>query len=209
MLPQPAEDNPFLDATQQKQQKLDEYNKALKQALSKAKFTIFLVCTEPFLAGSMYPIIVLYIQSFSPQTTTSFISMLMFAGMIYYAFSSVIYTSLCDKYGHDKLFIIAKFFGALGLLFKAMAQNIWIYTIGHFINKLPGISIGFAYLPKILPHKYAVRYCGLLWTITAVFYLMGPIIGSIIANYMDYRAVYYTNTIYQFICFLLALCILR
>ena len=210
MLEQKAENdenNPLVKV--QQEDKLDEYNKVLQEALNKSKIVIFVVCSEAFLAGSMYPIIVLYIQSFSPETTTSFISMLMFAGLIYYAFSSVIYTSLCDKYGHDKLFIIALFFGLFGLLFKSFAQNIWIYLIGHFVNKFPVISIGFAYIPKILPHKYAVRYCALLWTITATIYLLGPVTGSIIANYMNYRAVYYANSIYHFICFLIAIIFLR
>ena len=201
------EDNPFLSSNID-QKKHERYNKALQKSLNKVKVVIILTMAEPLLSASIYPIIVLYIQSFSDATTAE-ISLLMLIGMLYYALSCLIYTSLSDKYGYDKLFILSFLLVGIALLLQAMASNIWIYVIGFFLNKIPTISVGFAYIPTILPHKYAVRYTALLWTVCSIVYLLGPIIGSIIVKYLDYRSVYYFDTICHFLCFIISYLILR
>ena len=199
-------DDEFMDS---QQQKLNHYNHILSKSLNKTRFVILLTMAEPFLTASMYPIVILYIQSFSPQTTTLQISLLMFIGNIYYGLFCLIYTSLSDKYGYDKLFISSFFFVGTGIFLQAISNSIWIFIIGFFVCKVPTISVGFSYIPAILPHKYAVRYCATLWTISSIVYLLGPIIGSIIANYTNYRTVYYTNAIYHFICFLISSILIR
>ena len=211
MISKQNEENPFLDAPQSDppQSNIDEYNKVLQESLNKTKIVIFVAISQIFWASSMYPIYILYIESISPETTTSQISLLMFIGNIYYGLFSLIYISASDKYGHDKLLILAFFINTLGGLLMAISNDIWLYIIGYFIATAPAISVGFAYIPSILPHKYAVRYCASLWTSSSVIYLLGPIIGSIIVNYSNYRTVYFVNTFYNFLCFLISFFTLR
>eukprot|EP01083_Nonionella_stella_P012863 36315_1 len=186
----------------------DKYEQILCQSVLKVKWIIFLTIAEPLLSGSLYPITALYVQSIS-DTTTAEVSLLMFIGMIYYALSILIYTSLSDKYGHDTLFILSFLFVGIGLLLQAIASHIVVFLIGFFVSKIPTISVGFVYIPTVLPHKYAVRYCALLWTVCSVVYLVGPTIGAFVAHYLSYRAVYYMDAMYHFLCFPLAFCVLH
>merc|ERR1712048_1224842 len=107
------------------------------------------------------PFIFLFIQSFASSVTTGQISVLLFAASMWASITNITMTGCGDKIGHDKMYIFCTLFAFIGLSIQAISTSFGVFALGEFLYRVPNKSITFAYLASVLPHKFAVRYCGI------------------------------------------------
>ena len=187
-----------------------EYDKVLHKTRIITYFIAALAISEPLLNGLRYSFLVLYIQSFASNITTQTISTLAFFGMAYTAITSLIIVSMGDKYGHDNTYIISFIVLSAGLLIESIAQSFHIFVIGYFLTKsVASWQIAFAFIPAILPHKYAVTNLATITTAVSILFAMGPICGAAVAKYLSYRAIWIIMTLIHFILLVISILSLK
>ena len=148
------------------------YEKALQETKNKVYVIILLTLSEPLFSSSRFPFLFLFVQSFAPNVTTSYISILIFCAYAFSAITIIIITGYGDKIGHDKVYIFCFMCLSIGLFIVSIATSFGVFIIGYLIGLVPNMSVAFSYIASVLPHKYAVRYCSIIWSICAIIYLL-------------------------------------
>eukprot|EP01084_Bolivina_argentea_P250396 419489_1 len=181
------------DKTEQEQEQ-EKYDKILEESCQKTRVVIGISFIVPFGASTRYYIMEIYMKSISSMNT-SIISSIIFSGFMWYALASFIAASLGDKFGHDKMLLIVFLFNAIGVFIESIANDLLIFSIGYFINRIAIMQIIMAYIAFVLPHKYAIRYMSTYFSISAIIYLLGPIITGCTVDILNYNSVFWLNFI--------------
>eukprot|EP01084_Bolivina_argentea_P144859 254054_1 len=173
---------------------IEIYENVLSKSLIKSKIVIAVSLVLPFLLSTRFFIIDLYVESIS-NATTSTISIITFCSLIWGSIITFTTVWLGDKFGHDKMLLIAFIVTVIGVFLESIANNLLIFFIGFFISRVQFLGIAFAYLAFILPHKYAIKHMAIFYSLASIIYLVGPIITGIVVNYINYRSVFILNVI--------------
>ncbi|MEM7259753.1 MAG: TCR/Tet family MFS transporter, partial [Pseudomonadota bacterium] len=106
---------------------------------------------------------------------------------------------LSDAYGRRPVLLVALFVMALDYLVMALAQSLWLLFLGRFIGGITAAtqSTAAAYMADISSPKDKAKNFGLLGAAFGVGFVLGPMVGGLLAEYGS-RAPFYAAAVIAF-----------
>lgn len=106
---------------------------------------------------------------------------------------------LSDAYGRRPVLLIAIFVMALDYLVMAVAQTIWLLFLGRFLGGITAAtqSTAAAYMADISSNEDKAKNFGLLGAAFGVGFVLGPMVGGLLAEYGS-RAPFYAAAVIAF-----------
>ncbi len=106
---------------------------------------------------------------------------------------------LSDAYGRRPVLLVALFVMAVDYLILALAQSMWLLFVGRFIGGITAAtqSTASAYMADISSNEDKAKNFGLLGAAFGVGFVLGPMVGGLLAEYGS-RAPFYAAAVITF-----------
>jgi|SRR6185312_4063093 EmrB/QacA subfamily drug resistance transporter len=107
-----------------------------------------------------------------------------------------VYGKLSDIYGRKRMLQTAILLFTLGSLLCALAQSMLQLILFRILQGVGGgglMSMAFAVIGTIVPPRQRGRYQGYFSTVWGVSSILGPALGGLFADYLDWRWVFWIN----------------
>ena len=123
---------------------------------------------------------ILYARIFYAQHSAS-IAWILYGGSLFGAVMALLYSSIADYLGYDKMMVILLTLKFIGVFLECIGIDISILVLGYLLTTLAVIFVCYAYIAWILPHKYSIAYTALFYSLYTLSYLSGAMIGSVLS----------------------------
>lgn len=137
--------------------------------------------------GIILPVVPFLVQPYvlDPSKQAMVIALLTTSYALCQLFASPILGALSDSLGRRPVLLLCLLGSALGYFLFGVGGALWVLFLGRILDGITGGNMGtlFAYFADITSEKERTKYFGMLGAISGIGFILGPVIGGLMARY--------------------------
>ena len=183
------------------------YDQVLEETINSVKKYFFCGAVCGYLHTNRVAIYVLYANEFKP--TPFQLSLLLYAFNFWNGIAALLYSSMGNKYGYDKIIVIVLFIQCIGVGLEAFAISFSMLFIGILLSQIALAWIIVSYIAFILPLSVAKHYTSYFYSYFMASFLLGPATAGFISYYLSNQMIFIINFCLVILSFLYSFIIIR